>query len=152
MIRMIMRRYRGCIQIPWNLPYSWGKHGKTSASRPSMKAVRPVIASNGAPYLQMRSLVSYSTSWREREGKKERSGWIVWFPNNWCFLNINKDLRTVLAIHFNKGAFSVNRRFNGWARVNGSYSVYISFQNRIHTVFLGTAKIFIPCLENRLKT
>ena len=31
-----------------------------------MKAVRPVIASNGVPYLQMRSVGSHSTSGRAR--------------------------------------------------------------------------------------
>ena len=39
-----------------------------------MKAVRPVIAANGVPYLQMRSIGSHSTSGREKEGKKERTG------------------------------------------------------------------------------
>ena len=37
-------------------------------------AVRPVIASNGFPFLQMMSVGSYSTSEREKEGKKERKG------------------------------------------------------------------------------
>ena len=39
-----------------------------------MKAVRPIIASNGVPYLQMRSVASYTTSGREKEGNKERTG------------------------------------------------------------------------------
>jgi hypothetical protein len=39
-----------------------------------MKAVRPVITSNGVPYLQMRSVGSHSTSGREKEGKKEWTG------------------------------------------------------------------------------
>ena len=38
------------------------------------KVVRPVIASNAVAYLQMRSVGSYSTSGREYEGKKERTG------------------------------------------------------------------------------
>ena len=37
-----------------------------------MKTERPVIASNGIPYLQMSSVGSYSTSEREKERKKER--------------------------------------------------------------------------------
>ena len=45
---------------------------KTSARRPSMKAVRPVIASNEVLHLQMRSVGSHSTSGIEKEGKKER--------------------------------------------------------------------------------
>jgi hypothetical protein len=39
-----------------------------------MKAVRTVFASNGVPYLQMRSVVSHNTSGREKEGKKKRAG------------------------------------------------------------------------------
>ena len=40
-----------------------------------MKAVRPVIASYGVPFLQMRSVGQLSTSGRENEGNKERTGW-----------------------------------------------------------------------------
>ena len=42
-----------------------------------MKAVRPVIASNGVPYPQMKSVGSHSTSGREKEGKKTRTGWFL---------------------------------------------------------------------------
>ena len=46
---------------------------KTSARRPSdERVVRPVIASNGVSFLQMRSVGSHSTSGMKREGKKER--------------------------------------------------------------------------------
>ena len=37
-------------------------------------AVRPVIALNGVPFLQMRSVGSHSTSGKEKEGKRERMG------------------------------------------------------------------------------
>ena len=37
-----------------------------------MKDVRPVIYSNGAPSVLIRSVGSHSTSGREKEGKKER--------------------------------------------------------------------------------
>ena len=51
------------------------KNQKTSARRPSDKgAVRPVIVSNGAPFLQMMSVGSHSTSRREKVGNKERTG------------------------------------------------------------------------------
>ena len=51
-----------------------GKPRKTSARRPSDEgAVRPVIASNGVPFLQMRSVGSHSASGREKEGNKERA-------------------------------------------------------------------------------
>ena len=39
-----------------------------------MKAMRSVIASNGVPYLQMRSLGLHSTSERGKKEKKERLG------------------------------------------------------------------------------
>ena len=45
-----------------------------TARRPSMKAVRPVIASNRVPYLQIRLVGSHSTSGNQKEGKKERTG------------------------------------------------------------------------------
>ena len=53
----------------------WRKPRKTSARRPSNEgAVRPVIASNGVPLLQMRSEWSHSTSGREKEGIREGQG------------------------------------------------------------------------------
>ena len=39
-----------------------------------MKAVQPVIASNGVPYLHMRTVESHSASGREKGGKTERTG------------------------------------------------------------------------------
>ena len=39
-----------------------------------MKGVRPVIVSNGVPYVQMRLVELHSQSEREKEGKKERTG------------------------------------------------------------------------------
>ena len=38
-----------------------------------MKAVQPVIASNGFSFLQMRSVGSHSKSGKQEEGKKERT-------------------------------------------------------------------------------
>ena len=38
---------------------------------PDEGAVRPVIASNGVPFLQMRSVGSHSKSGREKEGNNE---------------------------------------------------------------------------------
>ena len=50
------------------------KSQKTSASIPSDEgAVRPVIASNGIPFLQIRSVGSHSMTGREKEGNKERT-------------------------------------------------------------------------------
>ena len=37
-----------------------------------MKDVRPVISSNGVPFVQIKSVGSHSTSGREKEGKKEK--------------------------------------------------------------------------------
>ena len=62
---------KGCVQISWHLSYSRGKPQKTSARRSSDEdAVRPVIASNGIPFLEIRSVGSHSTSGRDKEGKK----------------------------------------------------------------------------------
>ena len=45
---------------------------KISARKQSDEgAVRPVIASNGVPFLQMRPVGSHSTSGREKEGNKD---------------------------------------------------------------------------------
>ena len=41
-------------------------------AKPSMKAVRTVIASIGVPSLPMSSVESHSTSGKEKEGKKQR--------------------------------------------------------------------------------
>ena len=43
----------------------------------------PVIASNGVPFLQLRSVESHSDSGREMEGKKERAGYFVFFNSRW---------------------------------------------------------------------
>ena len=52
---------------------------KTSARIPSdEEAVRPVIAWNGIPFLQMRSVASHSTSGREKEGRKGGRDGIRW--------------------------------------------------------------------------
>ena len=52
-----------------------GKPQKTLARRPSDEgSVRPVIASNGVPFLQMRSVGSHSTLGKEKEGNKESTG------------------------------------------------------------------------------
>ena len=40
-------------------------------------AVRPVIASNGVSFLQMRSVGSHSTSGRDKEGNKEGTGGLI---------------------------------------------------------------------------
>ena len=39
-----------------------------------MNVVRPVIASNGVPYLQKSSVGTHSTSGRKEDGRKERTG------------------------------------------------------------------------------
>ena len=51
---------------------SLGKPQKTTARRPSDEGtVRPVITSNGAAFLQVRSVGSHNKSGREEEGNKE---------------------------------------------------------------------------------
>ena len=69
----------GCAQISWHLPYSRGKPQKTSARRPTDEgAVRPVIASNGVPFPQMRSVGSHCTSEREKEEIKDWKASCPW--------------------------------------------------------------------------
>ena len=54
---------------PGNCLTAEENHGK-----PLMKAVQPFIASNGVPYLQMRSVGPHSTPVWAKEGKKEGIG------------------------------------------------------------------------------
>ena len=51
--------------------------GKFQLGDRLMKAVGPVIASNGVRYLQMRSVGSHNKSGMEKEVKKERTAWII---------------------------------------------------------------------------
>ena len=46
---------------------------KTSARRP-LKSVRPFIALNRVPYLQMKSVGSHCKSGRQKEGNEEKGG------------------------------------------------------------------------------
>ena len=51
---------------------------KTPARRPSDEgAVRPVIASNGTPFLKLRSVGSHSRSGSEKEGNEGRTWWVT---------------------------------------------------------------------------
>ena len=64
----------GAVHRSSDFPYGWGNPRKTSGRTPSDEgAMRPVIALNGVPFLLIRSVVSHSTSGREKEGKKERT-------------------------------------------------------------------------------
>ena len=46
--------------------------GKPHLGDSKLKAVRPVVVSNGVPYLRMRSVESYSTSGRKEAGATVR--------------------------------------------------------------------------------
>ena len=46
-----------------------------------MKAVRPDIASNGVPYLQMKSVGTLRTSGLVKEGKNESTGYNISLKN-----------------------------------------------------------------------
>ena len=84
----VSRRSHRSLMIRVIMKWSWGlctdllafalqprKPQKTSARRPPDEgAVRPVIALNGVPFLQMRSIGSHSMSRRGKEGNKERTG------------------------------------------------------------------------------
>ena len=82
------------------------KDPKTSARRAFDEgAVRLVIASNGVPFLQMRSVESYSTSGMEKKGKMERIGSVN---------NISESQNTIKIIRFIYKIFPgvVLNRFN----------------------------------------
>ena len=68
--KVIMRCYRGLCTDLLALALQLKK---ILARRPSMKAVRSVIASNGGLYPQKMSVESHSTPGMEKEGKKERT-------------------------------------------------------------------------------
>ena len=56
--------------------------GKPQLGDSLIKAVRAVNASNGVPYLQTTSEGFHRTSGREKEEKKERTGWMQKKINN----------------------------------------------------------------------
>ena len=80
-----MRWYRGLCTDLLEFTLHLRKNPETSARRPSGKVVRPVIASNRVPHLQMRSVGSHSMSGREKECKEERAGRIVTLKRVWCY-------------------------------------------------------------------
>ena len=53
--------------------------GKHELGDRLVKDVQPVIASNGVPYIQMRSVRSHRKSGREKEGKKERTRYLIYY-------------------------------------------------------------------------
>jgi hypothetical protein len=68
MIRMIMRGCRGLCTDLLAFTLQLNKSRETSARRLLVKAMRSIIASNGVPYLQLRSVGSHDTSGKEDEG------------------------------------------------------------------------------------
>ena len=64
--------------------------------KPQLGAVRPGIALNGVPFLQMRSVGSQRTSGREKEGNKEMAGFYMGrkqsFDLGKCYSNCNSKL------------------------------------------------------------
>ena len=65
MIRVVMIWARELCTDLLAFIYSWGKLRITSSKRPSIKAVRLVAASNGIPFIKLRSVGSHSTSEKE---------------------------------------------------------------------------------------
>ena len=85
----MMRRNRGLSSDPLVFTLQLRK---TSARRPSEKALRPVIASKGISHLQMTSVGSHAMSGMEKEGKdredsnqrnhiKQYEVYIIYRPN-----------------------------------------------------------------------
>ena len=84
----LSRQSRRSLMIRVIMKWSWGlcidllafalQRRKPSAKRPSDEGtLRPVIVSNGAPFIQIRSVGSHSTSGREKERNKETTG-VLW--------------------------------------------------------------------------
>ena len=129
----VSRQSRRLLMIRVIMKWSWGlctdllefalQPMKTSARRSSDDgAVRPLIASNGVPFLQMRLVGSHSTSGREKEGSKERMGW------DFVFFNIPRYVR---------GACS---------NVLCTYSVLCYLQRKtLYTVDLMSGEVFQLC-------
>ena len=67
-----------CAQVSSHLPYRWGKLRETSSRRSLIKAVRPVIASNGVPSLQTRSVGSHSSQKGRRKERRKERGIVVY--------------------------------------------------------------------------
>ena len=66
--------------------------------------VRPVIASNGVPFLQMRSIGLHRMSGREKVGRKKRMGRVgsatsslnwMWYKRHWISLRWNDTVRSL---------------------------------------------------------
>ena len=101
MIRVIMIWSWGLCTDLLAFAYSREKPQKTSARRPSdERAVRPDIASNGVPFLQLKSVGWHSTSGREKEGRKKEIRKIRGFKSVQqtllkCHLQMNKSISMV---------------------------------------------------------
>jgi hypothetical protein len=70
-IRVIFRAYRRLHRYPGIYLMVHENSGKPRLRNRLMKVVRPVFATNGIPYLQMRSVESHSTSDRKKAEKEE---------------------------------------------------------------------------------
>ena len=85
-VRVIMRWCETRAPISWHLPYAWVKPRKTSARRLSDEGCNQSSSRMGS--LASKWFVgSHSTSEREKEGKKERSGRFSrsTLPNSYTF-------------------------------------------------------------------
>ena len=128
-----MRWYRGlCTDL---LTFTLqGNLGKTSARRPSMKAVRSVV---GVPYLQMRSVGSHSTSGMEKEGKKERTRWChpLCQIHSQLVLRVPRTENVPRSIAYTKSMAYKTRRFNAAFTIRILIWIWINPIPRIDTYF-----------------
>ena len=81
-----------------------------------MKAVRPVIASNEVPYLQMRSVVSHSTPGREKKGKDglgiKKNGFINLTANGRLISAVQLLVRKSCRLSAREPIFSIKKDFS----------------------------------------
>ena len=84
-------------QISWHFSYSRGNPQKTSARRSSdEEVVRPVTASNGVPFLQMRSVGSHA---RQEGRRKERKIHMYYLLFRWVYITKRTEKKTSFVLY-----------------------------------------------------
>ena len=118
MIRMIMRWYLGVCTDLLTFTLQLRKTQKTSARRQSDEGtMRPFIASNGIPYLQMRSAGSHCTLGREKEGKGKFRVWITVLQEK-CFQHFSGQDNATELLGRPRRRWKNNIRINNVNKVN----------------------------------
>ena len=121
--------------------------GKPQLEYRLMKVLRPVIASNGVPYLQTRSIGSHSTSWREK-GRKKKGGVVYPILNPFTRYRAPLRLRSEnTRLHpgrefnfkYNEQAVAEKRGFSAWRfgnKLSSPNCKKLFLQNVKHAIFM----------------